>query len=110
MSKSKKSTFRIQFHNSGRIYELYANQVAQSHMAGFIEIGEIIFGEQSKVLIDPSEEKLKTEFANVKHAYIPHHLIIRIDEVERSGKNRILDAVDSTVTHFPGSTLVPKSR
>lgn len=107
MPDLKKSTFRIQFHNSGRIYELYANQVCQSQMAGFIEISDIIFGEQSKVLIDPAEEKLKTEFANVKHAYIPHHLIIRIDEVEKSGKNRILDATDSTVTTFPGSRVVP---
>ncbi len=109
MTRSKKSTFRIQFHNSGRIYELYANQVSQSQMAGFIEIGQIIFGEQSKLLIDPAEEKLKTEFARVKHTYIPHHSIIRIDEVEESGKNRILDSDGSTITHFPGSTIVPHS-
>jgi len=107
MAKPKKSSFRIQFHNSGRIYELYANQVSQSHMAGFIEIGQIIFGEQSKLLIDPAEERLKTEFANVKHTYIPHHSIIRIDEVEESGKNRILDSDGSTIANFPGSTIVP---
>lgn len=109
MAKSSKSTFRVQFHNSGKIYELYAHEVSQSHMAGFIEIGQIIFGEQSKLLIDPAEEKLKTEFANVKHTYIPHHSIIRIDEVEQSGKNRILDSDGTTITHFPGSSSVPHS-
>ena len=108
MAKTSKSTFRIQFHNNNRIYELYANQVSQSHMAGFIEIGQIIFGEQSKLLIDPAEEKLKSEFAQVKHTYVPHHAIIRIDEVEQSGKNRILDSEGSTVTSFPG-TSIPKN-
>lgn len=107
MTKSDKNTFRIQFHNNNRIYELYAHEVSQSQMAGFIEIGKIIFGEQSKLLIDPAEEKLKTEFAHVKHTYIPHHSIIRIDEVEQSGKNRILDSEGSTVTSFPGSTIAP---
>ncbi len=107
MASSSKSSFRIQFHNSGKIYELYAHEVSQSHMAGFIEVGKIIFGEQSKLLIDPAEEKLKTEFSNVRHTYIPHHSIIRIDEVERSGKNRILDSDGTTITNFPGSTIVP---
>jgi hypothetical protein len=71
-------------------------------MSGFIEIGEIIFGEHSKLLIDPAEEKLKTEFGNVKHTYIPHFAVIRIDEVESSGKNRILDSDGASVTVFPG--------
>ena len=108
MPASKKSTFRIQFHNNNKIYELYAHEVSQSQMAGFIEIGEIIFGEHSKVLIDPAEEKLKTEFANVKHTYIPHFAVIRIDEVDRCGKNRILENDGSSVTNFPGSASVPQ--
>lgn len=108
MPKSKKSTFRIQFHNNNKIYELYAHQVSQSHMAGFIEIGEIIFGEHSKVLIDPADEKLKREFANVKHTYIPHYSVIRIDEVDQCGKNRILDNDGASVTHFPGPASIPQ--
>jgi hypothetical protein len=102
VAKTSKPTFRIQFHNNNKIYELYAHQVAQSQMAGFIEIGEIIFGEHSKLLIDPAEEKLKSEFGNVKHTYIPHFAVIRIDEVESSGKNRILDNDGSSITVFPG--------
>lgn len=109
MSKSKKPTFRIQFHNHNRIYELYAHEVAQSQMAGFIEIGDFIFGEQSKLLIDPAEEKLKREFANVKHCYIPHFAVIRIDEVESSGKNRILDSDGASVTTFPGQATIPRN-
>jgi hypothetical protein len=109
MTESKKPTFRIQFHNNNKIYELYAHQVSQSQMGGFIEVGEIIFGEHSKLLIDPAEEKLKLEFSNVKHSYIPHFAIIRIDEVERSGKNRILDNDGSSITHFPGQASIPQN-
>ncbi|MEM7562826.1 MAG: DUF1820 family protein [Pseudomonadota bacterium] len=109
MAKPKKSTFRIQFHNNNKIYELYAHEVSQSQMAGFIEIGQIIFGEQSKLLIDPAEEKLKLEFANVKHTYIPHYSVIRIDEVEESGKNRILDSDGASVTSFPGPASIPQN-
>ena len=107
MASSKKTTFRIQFHNNNKIYELYAHEVSQSQMAGFIEIGEIIFGEHSKVLIDPAEEKLKNEFANVKHTYIPHFAVIRIDEVEQGGKNRILDNDGASISQFPGSASIP---
>lgn len=109
MAQKPKPTFRIQFHNHGKIYELYAHQVGQSEMMGFIEVGDIIFGEQSRLLIDPAEEKLKTEFGKVKHTYIPHHSIIRIDEVEQSGKNRILDSDGSTVTNFPGTATLPQN-
>jgi hypothetical protein len=107
VAKKPEHTFRIQFHNNGRIYELYAHEVGQAQMMGFIEVGQIIFGEHSKILIDPAEEKLKGEFGNVKYSYIPHHAVIRIDEVEQSGKNRILDSEGSTITHFPGANLSP---
>ena len=109
MPKANKPTFRVQFHNNNKIYELYAHEVSQSQMAGFIEIGEIIFGEHSKLLIDPAEEKLKHEFADVKHTYIPHFAIIRIDEVERCGKNRILDKDGASITTFPGQTSIPQN-
>ena len=58
----KKPTYRIIFHNQGKVYELYSHTVRQGELFGFIEIGDIIFGERSAVLIDPSEERLKTEF------------------------------------------------
>ncbi len=108
MGKAQDHCFRIQFHNNNRIYELYAREVSQSQMAGFVEIGQIIFGEQSKLLIDPAEEKLKLEFANVKHSYIPLYSIIRIDEVEQSGKNRIHESDGSAVTNFPGPASIPQ--
>ncbi|MBC8210608.1 MAG: DUF1820 family protein [Gammaproteobacteria bacterium] len=103
MLKKHNSIFRVMFQNQNKIYELYAREVSQSSMMGFIEVGSIIFGERSKLLVDPAEEKLKSEFGDVKHTYIPHHAIIRIDEVEKEGKNRIHDAESSSVSSLPRS-------
>ena len=52
--------------------------------------------------IDPSEEKLKSEFAGVNRLMLPMHAVIRIDEVEKRGQNKILDIeTTSNVTPFP---------
>ena len=53
--------YKVVFHNQGQIYEVYARQIYQSDLYGFIEIEELVFGERSGVLVDPSEEKLKAE-------------------------------------------------
>ena len=47
---------------------------------GFIEVEELLFGEGSKLLIDSSEERLKTEFEGVCRTYIPLHAVLRIDD------------------------------
>ena len=78
-----KSIYRIVFHNQGNVYELYAREISQSSMYAFVEIGDIIFGERSKLVVDPSDEKLKAEFSGVKRTYVPLHAGVRIDEVER---------------------------
>ena len=77
--------YKVIFQNQNEIYEVYARHVYQSDMYGFIEIEEFVFGERSKLLVDPSEEKLKNEFAEVSRSYIPIHSLIRIDEVEKEG-------------------------
>ena len=85
----EKSIFRVVFHSQGNVYELYAREVSQGVMYAFVEVGDIIFGERSKLVVDPSEEKLKSEFSEVKRTYIPLHAVIRIDEVEKEGKAKI---------------------
>ncbi len=103
MAKELKTTFRVLFHNQNKIYEIYAHEVSQSTMMGFIEVGDLIFGERSKLLVDPAEEKLKSEFGGVKNTYIPHHSVIRIDEVEKEGKNKIYDAEGASISTLPGN-------
>ena len=72
-------------------------------MYAFVEIEGIIFGERASVVVDPSEEKLKAEFDGVRRTYIPLQAVIRIDEVEREGTNKIISSDGNTgsVTPFP---------
>ncbi len=107
----KKSIYRIIFHNQGNVYELYAHDVNQGGMFAFVEVADIIFGERSKLVVDPSEEQLKSQFAGVKRTYIPLHSVVRIDEVDKEGKNKILSTGEDkgNVTPFPIPVTPPKS-
>ena len=98
-----KRTYKVIFHNQGKVYEVFARNVHQSGMYGFIEIEQLLFGERTTVVVDPSEESLKSEFAGVKRVYIPIHSIVRIDEVEKQGHAKISKASSSgdNVTNFP---------
>lgn len=102
--------FRISFINQGKVYQLHAESVHQGDMYGFITISGLIFGETSQLVVDPSEEKLKAEFADVKQVTIPIHSVIRIDEVKKRGQNKILELDSNTnVTAFPGGLYTPGS-
>ncbi|AOS95547.1 hypothetical protein AUP74_00070 [Microbulbifer aggregans] len=93
--------YKVIFHNQNQVYELYARAIYQSEMYGFIEVEEFVFGEKSQLVVDPSEEKLKTEFASVTRSYIPMHSIVRIDEVEKEGTGKIVEVKGDKVTQFP---------
>ncbi|PXW43810.1 hypothetical protein DFO54_110109 [Erwinia sp. AG740] len=94
--------YRIQFINNGKNYQLYVRELVQSSLFGFIEIADFVFDNQSAVLVDPTTEKLKTEFAGVGRSYIPLQAVIRIDAVTGRDRDsaRISDLGDN-VTHFP---------
>lgn len=101
----KQQIYRVVFVNQAQIYEIYAREIYQSDLYGFVEIEDLIFGERSQLVVDPGEEKLKSEFHGVPRSYIPIHSIIRIDEVEKEGiaKVREVGAVGSgKVANFPG--------
>ncbi|WP_066966153.1 DUF1820 family protein [Microbulbifer sp. Q7] len=97
-------TYKVIFHNQNQVYELYARAIYQSEMYGFIEVEEFVFGEKSQLVVDPSEEKLKTEFASVKRSYIPMHSIVRIDEVEKEGTGKIVEVKGDKIAQFPFPT------
>ncbi len=99
---TKKHIYRVTFHQQGNLYELYARSVSHGEMYGFLEVGEIIFGERSALLVDPAEEKLKSEFAGVKRTFVPIHCVVRVDEVSKEGTNKVVPAEGgSKVTPFP---------
>lgn len=105
----KKPTYRITFHAQGKVYEIYARQVQQGGLLGFVEIEDILFGEKTTVVVDPSEENLKSEFAGVSRTYIPMHAVIRIDVVEKTGPGKITEVGNrgDKVTPFPIFTQGP---
>jgi hypothetical protein len=100
--------FKVIFHSQGKVFEIYARKVGHGQMFGFIEVEELIFGEKSTVVVDPSEEKIQTEFAGVKRTYLPLHSIIRIDEVKKTGVSKVSTAEGgSNVAQFPFPVYTP---
>jgi hypothetical protein len=87
---AKKRVFRVTFRNDAEVYEVYCQKVGQSEIFGFIEIEGFLFGERSSVVVDPSEEKLKFEFAGVERTLVPLHSVIRIDAVDKSGTGKVV--------------------
>ena len=104
--------YKVIFQNGNQVFEVFARQIYQSDMWGFIEVEEFVFGERSKIVVDPSEEKLKIEFDGVKRSYIPLQAIIRIDEVDKEGSGKVSDASagGGNVASFPFSGMSPGQR
>jgi hypothetical protein len=92
--------FKVLFVNQGKVYEVYARKVAHGELFGFVEVEELVFGERSSVVVDPGEEKIKSEFAGVKRTYIPMHSILRIDEVRKQGTSKISAYEGGNVAQF----------
>lgn len=103
--------FRIQFINQGKIYQLYAETVTQAEVYGFVEIRQLIFGENTGLVVDPGEERLKSEFSGVNRTLVPMHSVIRIDEVEKRGQSKILELDENAnITPFPSNPFPPPDR
>jgi len=93
--------YRITFMSQGRVYELYARSVGSADLFGFVEVANLLWSQKSSVVIDPSEDSLKHEFAGVKRFYVPMHSVIRIDEVDHEGASKIVASTS------PGGSISP---
>ena len=107
---SKKKLYKITFSNQGKLYELYANEVSNSNLLGFIEIESLVFGEKTSLVVDSSEEKIKIEFEGVKRTYVPMHSVLRIDEVDEQGVSKVSKAEGGNVTQMPNTVFVPDDK
>ena len=107
---SKKKLYKITFSNQGKLYELYAKEVSNSNLLGFIEIESLVFGEKTSLVVDPSEEKIKTEFEGVKWWYVPMHSVLRIDVVDEQGVSKVSKAEGDNVTQMPNTVFVPDDK
>jgi hypothetical protein len=100
--------YKVTFLNQGEVWEVYARQVSQGSLFGFVEFEELTFGDESKIVVDPSQERLEREFEGVRRTYVPMHSIIRIDEVEREGVGRITKlSGDDNLAAFPAAIYSP---
>ena len=104
---SSSEIYKVTFLNKGKVYELFVRQVYQSDLYGFIEVEDYVFDEASQVVVDTSEEKLKSEFSGVRRSFIPIQSVIRIDEVEKSGVSKISSG--DNITPFPVSFVGGKA-
>jgi hypothetical protein len=98
--------YKVLFVNQGKVYEVYARKVGHGTLFGFVEIEELVFGERAGVVLDPSEERIKTEFEGVKRSFLPMHSVLRIDEVTKRGSSKITQ-YEGNVTPFPAPVYAP---
>ena len=117
----KKTTiFRISFVNQGEIYEIFAKGASQGGLFGFVEVEDLVFGERTKIVIDSSEERLKTEFEGVQRTYIPMHAILRCpSRIRYRMPSRVPEKLSATIpgvtslrlfTIMMGKPCFPRSR
>ena len=98
-----KSLYKVTFLNHGKVYELYARRVDSGRQWGFVEVADLVFDVHDGLVVDPTEERLREEFADTKVLHLPMQSIVRIEEVEKKGQSAIRDAAtgEAVVTPFP---------
>src|SRR5690606_40339076 len=75
--------------------------VSHGSLVGFVEVEKLVFGTRSTVVVDPTEERIKSEFEGVKRTFLPLHSVLRIDEVEKQGVSKITNVEGGNVAQFP---------
>lgn len=86
---ANKYIYKVVFLNNNEVYELYAKNVYEGDMDGFMVVEDFIFDEKSTIVVDPSVDKLRAQFQGVKCSFIPMHEIIRIDQIKKPGVAKI---------------------
>jgi len=81
--------YRVQFICHNERYEVYVKEVNQGQLFGFIEIANFVWDNHTALIVDPSHEKLKSEFADVNRTLIPMHQVLRIDQVRKQGEEAL---------------------
>jgi hypothetical protein len=97
-----KRLYKIIFLNQGKVYELFSEGVTSSGLWGFIEVSDLVFEEGEGLVVDPTEEKMREEFASARVLHLPIQSVLRVEEVDQRGKCRIRDRESGEkVTPFP---------
>jgi hypothetical protein len=102
--------FKVMFVNQGKVYEVYARKVSHGTLFGFLEVEDLEFGERASVVLDPGEERVKSEFEGVKRTYLPLHSVLRVDEVKKRGVSKITTFEGGNISQFPGALYAAPPR
>jgi len=97
-----KPLYKIIFLNQGKVYELFSEGVTSSGLWGFIEVSDLVFETGEGLVVDPTEEKMRQEFAGAKVLHLPIQSVLRVEEVQKRGQCLIRDRESGeNVTPFP---------
>ena len=105
---SRQPIYKVIFMNQGKVFEIYARSVSHGTLFGFVEVEKLVFGTRSTVVVDPSEERIQSEFSGVTRTFLPMHSIVRIDEVEKQGTSKITTVEGGNVAQFPMPIYAPR--
>jgi hypothetical protein len=105
---AEKRLYKIIFLNQGKVYELFSEGVTSSGLWGFIEVSGLVFENGEGLVVDPTEERMRQEFADARVLHLPIQSVLRVEEVEKRGQCLIRDRESGEqVTPFP---LSPPNR
>jgi len=101
---AEKRLYKIIFLNQGKVYELFSEGVTSSGLWGFIEVSGLVFESGEGLVVDPTEERMRQEFADAQVLHLPIQTVLRVEEVAKRGKCLIRDRESGEkVTPFPVS-------
>lgn len=100
--------YKVIYLNNDEIHEIYAEEVTDDALFGFIRVKGIQFNQgETQLVVDPNLEKLKQEFNGVTASFIPVHEVMRIDVVKSMGTPKIKEVTSNNkVAKFP-KTFIP---
>jgi hypothetical protein len=97
-----KRLYKIIFLNQGKVYELFSEGVSSSGLWGFIEVSGLVFDSGDGLVVDPTEERMRQEFADARVLHLPIQSVLRVEEVDKRGQCLIRDRESGEkVTPFP---------
>lgn len=105
---SRQPIYKVIFMNQGKVFEIYARSVSHGTLFGFVEVEKLVFRSRSSVVVDPSEERIQSEFSGVTRTFLPMHSIVRIDEVEKQGASKVTAVEGGNVAQFPVPIYAPR--
>ena len=83
------SLYRVHFKWKEKEIQLTAKSLDLTHPY-FVSIKDIVFPQEKKLIIDPSDDDIRKAFGETNHIMIPFQSVILIEELLEGGKTSIM--------------------